>query len=95
MEKFGLEEIRVLRDQWADMPAEEYAAERKKLLCSAKRRMNRIRKQGNGKSALPELKRRLSLENTTTEMLLHSSALEEIHAIRSAMQKEKRRLAVL
>ena len=47
MNKFGLEEIRVIRNRWAEMPAEEVEAEQKKLLASAMRRIARIRKDGD------------------------------------------------
>ena len=46
MNKFGLEEIRAIRNRWAEMPAEEVEAEQKKLLASAMRRMARVRKGG-------------------------------------------------
>ncbi len=45
MNKFGLKEIRVIRDKWASMPQEEVEAEQKKLIASAKRRMAQIRKK--------------------------------------------------
>ena len=46
MNKFGLEEIRAIRNRWAEMPAEEVEAEQKKLLASAMRRIARVRKEG-------------------------------------------------
>lgn len=49
MNKFGLEEIRAIRNRWAEMPAGEVEAEQKKLLASAMRRIARIRK-GEGKA---------------------------------------------
>lgn len=43
----SLEEIRAIRNRWAEMPEEEVEAEQKKLLASAMRRIARIRKTGN------------------------------------------------
>jgi hypothetical protein len=40
----SLEEIRAIRDRWAEMPPEEVKTEQKKLLASALRRIERIRK---------------------------------------------------
>ncbi len=47
MNKFGLDEIRAIRDRWAAMPLEEVEAEQKKLVASAMRRIARIRKRKN------------------------------------------------
>jgi hypothetical protein len=49
MNKWGLEEIRAIRDRWAEMPAEEVEAEQKKLLASALRRIEALKK-GDGKA---------------------------------------------
>ncbi len=45
MNRFGLEEIRAIRDRWAEMSEEEYKAEQKELLASAMRKMERIREE--------------------------------------------------
>ncbi len=45
MNKFGLEEIRAIRDRWAEMPKEEYKAEQKELLASAMRRLGITREE--------------------------------------------------
>ena len=45
MNRFGLKEIRAIRNRWAAMPSSEVEAEQKKLVASAKRRMAQIRKK--------------------------------------------------
>jgi hypothetical protein len=53
MNKFGLEEIRAIRDRWDDMPYEEAMAERRKLAASAKRYMTRLKNKRNAKNKEP------------------------------------------
>lgn len=41
----GLQEIREIRDRWAEMPEEEASAEQRKSYLSGMRRLTRIEKQ--------------------------------------------------
>ncbi len=43
MNKFGLEEIRAIRDRWAEMPWEEVKAEQNRSAARVLRRMGRIK----------------------------------------------------
>lgn len=55
MNKWGLEEIRAIRDRWADMPEDEVVAEKKILYARAKRKMAQIRIERE-RLALPEVR---------------------------------------